>query len=87
MVAEVGLRVALLGVDEIGKLHRVADEEDGGVVADDVPVAFCSVDFQGEAARIALGVRSAFFAGDGREAEEGFGFSADFREYFGARIF
>ena len=43
-----GDRVPLLGVDEAGEEDRVPDEEDGGVVADEVPVALLGVELHGE---------------------------------------
>lgn len=39
-------------VDDIGKLHRVLDEKDGNVVPHNVPVAFLSIEFDGEATDI-----------------------------------
>ena len=69
-IFQVGLRIALLRVDEVGELQRIAEEEHGRVVADHVPVAFFGVELQGEAARIALGVGRALFAADGGEAQE-----------------
>ncbi len=68
--AQVGRGVALLGADEVGELERVADEEDRGVVADEVPVAFLGVELEREAAHVALGVGRALLAGDGGEAGE-----------------
>jgi hypothetical protein len=50
----VGLR--LDRVDEVRKLHRVLDEEDRDVVADQIPVAFVGVELHGEAADVARGV-------------------------------
>jgi len=64
VVAEVCFWVAFLGVDEVGELVGVADEEDGGVVADEVPVALVGVELHGEATDIAFGVGGAFFACD-----------------------
>ena len=37
---EAAVGLLLGGVDEVGKLDGVLDEEDGDVVADEVPVAF-----------------------------------------------
>ena len=68
--AQVGLRMALLRVDEVGELQGIADEEHRRVVADEVPVAFLGVELQREAAHVALGIRRAAFAGDGREAQQ-----------------
>ena len=45
--------IGLLGVDEVGELDRVADEEDAEVVADEVPVAVLGVELDREAARVA----------------------------------
>jgi hypothetical protein len=39
--AQVGPRVALLGVDEVGKFQGIPHEEHRRVVADDVPVSLC----------------------------------------------
>ena len=61
---------ALLGVDEVLELRRVADEEDRRVVADQVVVALLGVELQREAARVADGVGEALLAGHGREARE-----------------
>jgi hypothetical protein len=69
--AAVGL--GLHGVDQVGELDRVLDEEDRDVVADDVPVAFLGVELDGEAADVAGQVHRALVAGHGREADEGLG--------------
>ena len=68
--AQVGARVALDRVVEVGELQRVAEEEHRRVVADHVPVAFLGVELQREAADVALGVGRAALAGDGGEAGE-----------------
>ena len=68
--AQVGARVALHGVVEVGELERIAQEEHRRVVADQIPVAFFGVELHGEAADIALGIGRAALAGDGREARE-----------------
>ena len=56
----VGLR--LHGVDEVGELDRVLDEEDRDVVADEVPVALLRVELHGEAAHVAGEVERALAA-------------------------
>ncbi|KPC76792.1 hypothetical protein ADL26_04920, partial [Thermoactinomyces vulgaris] len=71
-----GVRVALLGVDEVGELDGVADEEHRGVVADEVVVALFGVELQGPAARVAAGVGAAEGVGHGGEAQEGLGLLA-----------
>ena len=45
-------RVPLLGVDEAGEEEGVTDEEDGGVVAHEVPVALLRVELDGESTGI-----------------------------------
>src|SRR5256885_1142978 len=49
-------RVPLLGVDEVGELDRVLDEEHRGVVADEVVVALLGVELHRETARVTDGV-------------------------------
>ena len=66
--AAVGLH--LHGVDQVGKLDRVLDEEHRDVVADQVPVAFLGVELHREAAHVARRVDRAGAAGHGREAHE-----------------
>ena len=85
-VAQVGLRVALLGVDELGELVGVADEEHRGVVAHHVPVALLGVELQGKAAHVALRVRGAALAGHGGEAQKRLGLLAHLGEKRGARV-
>ena len=80
VVFSVGLGVAFLGMDEVGELDGVANEECGGVVSDQIPVAFFGVELEGKPADVADGVGGAFFAGDGGEAAEHFGFFADLGE-------
>ena len=50
------MRLGLGGVHQVRKLHRVLDEEDRDVVADQIPVAFVGVELHGEAADVARGV-------------------------------
>ena len=59
---------ALLGVDEVWELNAIADEEDRGVIAHDVEVAFFGVETQGKAVHIAPGIRGALLAGHGGKA-------------------
>ena len=44
-MGKVSGRVPLLGVNEVGKFRRIAQEEDGSVVVDHVPVAFVRAEF------------------------------------------
>ncbi len=66
--AAVGLH--LHRMDQVGELHRVLDEEDRDVVADQVEVAFLGVELHREAAHVARQVDRAGAAGHGREAHE-----------------
>jgi hypothetical protein len=68
-MGKVGSRVTLLGVDEVRELRGVAEEEDGGVVGNHVPVAFVSPELDTEAARVAGQVRSTALAADGGETD------------------
>ena len=76
VVAQVVGRHALLGADEVLELHRVAHEEDRGVVADHVEVALGRVELQREAARVPPGVWAAALAGDGGEPGQHLGLGA-----------
>ena len=64
------VRLRLRGVDQVRELHRVLDEEDRDVVADQVPVAFVGVELHREAADVARGVGRAALAEHRREADE-----------------
>lgn len=68
-VLEVGLRVSLLGVDEVGKLCWVAQEEDGRVVEDPVEVALLGPHLDRKATGVTGRVGRARLATDGGEAE------------------
>ena len=68
--AQVGARVALLRVDEVGELERIADEEDGRVVAHQIPVALVGVELHGKAAHVTLGVGRAHLTGHGGKARD-----------------
>ena len=67
---EAAVRLFLHGVHEVGELDRILDEEDGDVVADDVPVALLGVQLDGEAAYVPGEVEGTLAAGDGGEADE-----------------
>lgn len=64
-VLEVGLGVALLGVDEHGEFARVAQEEDRSIVEDPVPVTLLSVELHSKSSRVARTVGRALFTSDG----------------------
>ena len=64
------IRFGLGGMDDVGKLDGVLDEEDRDVVADQIPIAFLGVELDGKAAHVAGEIERAFRAGDGAEAHE-----------------
>lgn len=68
-ILEMGLGVTLLGVDEVGELGGVTDEEDGSVVEDPVKVTLGSPDLDSKATRITGGVCGTRLASDGGEAD------------------
>lgn len=70
VVAEPAAPAPLLRADEVRELHRVADEEHRGVVADEVVIALVGVELEGEAPGVAPRVGGALLSGDGREARE-----------------
>ncbi len=56
-------RVTLDGMIQIREFERIAQEKYRGVVADEIPVAFISVEFHGEATDIALCISGSAFSG------------------------
>lgn len=76
-ILQVGLWVALLGVDEERELSWVAQKEDGCVVVDPVPVALFRVELDGEAAGVAGRICRALLTTDGREAGDSLGLLAN----------
>jgi len=79
-IFHVRLRVALLGVDEVGKLQRVADEEDRRVVAHHIPVTFLGVELEGESPGVSRSIRIPRLPCNGRESGEHRRLLADFTE-------
>ena len=84
---QVGLRIAFDSPVEIREFVRIAQEEDRGVVADQVPVAFFGVELHGKAADVAFCIGCTAFPGDGGEAHESFGFLADLGKDLGLGVF
>jgi len=85
-VFEVRGRIALLGVDEVRELERVADEEHRGVVARHVVITVFGIELDGEPARVALGIGRAPLAPHRREAHEHLGAPADRGEELGLGV-
>ena len=69
-LGEVPVGLGLGGVDQVGELDGVLDEEHGDVVADEVPVALLRVQLDGEPPDVPGHVGRALAAGDGREPHE-----------------
>jgi len=68
------LRIAAVGLhldamNEVGKFHRVLNEEDRNVVAHEIPVAAIRIELDRKAAHVARGVDRARAAGNGRESD------------------
>lgn len=80
-IFQVGLRVALLRVDENRELGGVPEEEDRGVVEYPVPVAFVGVELEGKATGIARTVGGALLTTDSGEADEHVRLLADTLEH------
>jgi len=70
MIFEIGLRVPLLCVNEIGELQWVTNEEDGGVIPDHVPVTIFGIEFDCEASWITLCIGAALLSTHSRETGE-----------------
>src|SRR5882672_2241974 len=60
----VGIRIALLSMNEVAELQRIANEKHRGVVADHVPVAFFGVELERKTPGVAFGVGGALLAAD-----------------------
>src|SRR3954471_28682 len=73
-------------MDDVRKLDGVADEEDGEVVAHEVPVAVLGVELHREAARITGDLGGVAAADDGREADGERGLLAGLLEQLGAGV-
>jgi hypothetical protein len=69
-----GLR--LDGVDKVGEVDSVLDEEDGYVVSDNVPIALGSVELDGEAPHISNSVGATLGSLDGAKSNEDWGGTA-----------
>ena len=70
---EAAVRLHLHGMDKVGELHRILDEEHRDVVADQVEIALVGIELHGEAAHVARRVDRARAARHRREAREDLG--------------
>src|ERR1700722_9780794 len=57
-------------MDEVRKLHRVLNEEDRNIVADQVPVAFIGIELDRESPHVACSVDRAALASDSGKPHE-----------------
>src|SRR5690554_6312 len=73
-IRQVGARIFLLRVNEVGKLDAVVQKEHRGVIADDVVVTLTGVDFYRKAARIAREIAGILTSTHRREAYKNLGF-------------
>ena len=83
---EVGLRITLHGMVQVGELEWVSDKEDRRIVSYQVPVAFLGIEFHGKSTDVPFGISSPSFTCHGREAHEYFRLLPDFGEEFGTSI-
>ena len=51
-----GLRISLLGVNEMWEFGSISDEEYGSVVEYPVPIAFLSLKLDGKSTRVTSGI-------------------------------
>lgn len=79
-ILQMRLRVALLCMDKVGELGRVAKEEDGSVIEDPVEVAVIGANLDGKPTGITGSVRRARLAADSGKTNRGAGFVAYFFE-------
>ncbi len=70
-LGDLAVRLGLGRMDEVRELDPVLDEEDGDVVADEVPVALVGVELHGEPPDVPGSVRRAARSEHRREAHEG----------------
>ena len=84
-VLQMGDGVPLLGVDEVGEHQGVADEEDGGVVAHQVPVALLGVELDGEASWITCSVGRTGFTPNSTKPDGNRGLFSYLGKYSGLR--
>lgn len=64
------VRLGLSGMDNVRELDGILNEEDGDVVADKVPVALLSVEFDGKATHVACRIHATAAPQDRREANK-----------------
>ena len=80
-VFEVGLWVALLGVDEERELGRITDEEDRCVVENPIPVALLGIVLNRKASGVSSSIWRAFLTTDRGETSNAASFLANIEEH------
>ena len=85
-ILEIGLRIALLGMNENGKLGRVAQEEDGSIVKDPIPIALFRIKLDRETSRITCRIRGTLLPTHGGEARNTLGLFAHAIEHIQRRL-
>jgi hypothetical protein len=80
------VRLRLASVDDIRELDRILDEENGDVVANDIPVALRGVELQGKATSVTDGVRATTASKNCRETLEHGSGASRVREHLGAGV-
>jgi len=73
----VSLRVSLLGVNEVGELGRVTNEENGSIIEYPIPVTFISPELESETTRVTSSISRTRFSTNGGETS----CDADFLAY------
>lgn len=69
-----GCRISLLGVNEAREEDGIPNKEDGGVVANQIPVTFFCVELDSKTTRVPDGISRAAFTSNSREADSNRGF-------------
>lgn len=64
------MRLGLEGVDKIGKLNRILDEEDGNIVTHAVPYAFVGIELDCEASNVPDGICTSSRTRNGTETQK-----------------
>src|SRR5690606_11415086 len=82
--AQVCAWIAFHCMIEVGEFQRITQEEDRGVVADKVPVAFLGIKFDREAANVAFGICGSSLTGDCGEPDKQVGGFSYLRENLGS---
>ena len=84
--AHIGARVALDGVIQVRKFQRVTQEEYGGIISYQVPVAFFSIELHCKTTDVTLGIGSPALTGHGRETDKALRLLAYFAEDGGTGV-